>query len=302
MNADLNNFTRLVLSGGGPRGMGILGALHYADEHKYLDNIQEYWGASVGSIISLLLLIEYTPFEAFHQFFMLEHFVDPNQFNLQSVLETSALCPIEVFGQKIRHFVEHKIGRDVNPTFMDLYKKYGKKIHIIGANTDTMSGECFDVDNNPDMKVIEAIEISCDLPYIFTRKNYNGHTYVDGGFINNYPINMADDGKENVLGICVFGDMNIGGDYISWIYRLLFMPIMELHRERISRLSNKCINVELKIDGVSITDMSPNQKKKISVFSTGYQQASKFFKDREEKMLKNAGDGWDIELSNDDYI
>jgi predicted acylesterase/phospholipase RssA len=152
------------------------------------------------------------------------------------------------------------------------------------------------------MKVIEAIEISCDLPYIFTRKNYNGHTYVDGGFINNYPINMADDGKENVLGICVFGDMNIGGDYISWIYRLLFMPIMELHRERISRLSNKCINVELKIDGVSITDMSPNQKKKISVFSTGYQQASKFFKDREEKMLKNAGDGWDIELSNDDYI
>lgn len=297
MDANVNNFTRLVLSGGGPRGMGIIGALHYADEHKYLDTIKEYWGSSVGSVISLLLLIGYTPFEAFHQFFMLEHFVDPNQFNIQSVLETSALCPIEIFGQKIRHFVEHKIGRDVNPTFMDLYERYGKKIHIIGANTDTMKGECFDVDSRPDMKVIEAIEISCDLPYIFTKKQFEGHTYVDGGFINNYPINMADDGEHDVLGICAFGEVSAGGDYINWLYRLLYMPIRELHRERVSRLSDKCVNVELTIDGVNITDMSPSQKKKIAIFSAGYQQATKFFKNREEEQLKTPSDGWDVDFS-----
>ena len=78
-----------------------------------------------------------------------------------------------------------------------------------------MRGECFNVDNCPDMKVSVAIEISCDLPYIFTKKKYNGNVYVDGGFINNYPINLADDYTSRVLGICVFGEVSVAAnDYI----------------------------------------------------------------------------------------
>ncbi len=271
------NVSRLVLSGGGPRGLGILGALHYIDENKELNSIKEYWGTSVGSVICLLLLIGYTPFETFHQFFMLNQLTD-DQFDLPNIFETAALCPIEVLGEKIQYFIEKKLGRDADLTFSELYTRFGKKIHIIGANTDTMSGECFDIDTRPDMKVRDAIEISCDLPYIFTKKEFEGHIYVDGGFINNYPINMADDGVHNVLGVCVFGNMTTtANDYIGWIYRLLHMPIMELHREHVARLSDKCINVEIMIDNISIIDMSLDPKKKIGIFSSGYKQAREFF-------------------------
>ena len=262
------NASRLVLSGGGPRGVGILGALHYIDETKELSGIKEYWGTSVGSVISLLHLIGYTPFDIFHQFFMFDHLVDTDQFDLPNILETSALCPIEVFGNKIRYFIEKKLGRDANLTFLELYMRFEKKIHIIGANTDTMSGECFDVDTRPDMKIIDAIEISCSLPYIFTKKEFEGHIYVDGGFINNYPINLADDGKHNVLGVCVFGGTTTtANDYIGWIYRLLLMPQMELHREHVARLSDKCIKVEITINNISIIDMTLKPKKKIEIFS-----------------------------------
>ncbi|KKK89356.1 hypothetical protein LCGC14_2733930 [marine sediment metagenome] len=303
MNVDFNNFgkiTRLVLSGGGPRGIALLGALHYVDENNGLQDIQEYWGTSVGSVISLLLLIGYTPFEAFHQFFMLEHFADPETFDIQSILETTALCPIEIFGQKVRHFVEKKLGEGMDPTFFDLYSQFGKKIHIIGANTTTMRGECFDIDSQPLMKIIDAIEISCALPYIFTKKQFNNQIYVDGGFINDYAINMADDGEQYVLGICVFGDMSASrNDYIGWIYRLLYIPIMELHRERVSRLSDKCTNVELTVDNISVIEMSPNRKKKIEVFSTGYQQARTILTEIEALHIehKSPGDGWDIDFT-----
>jgi predicted acylesterase/phospholipase RssA len=328
MSVDFKNFpgkfTRLVLSGGGPRGLAILGALHYVDENKGLNDIQEYWGTSVGSVISLLLLIGYTPFEAFHQFFMLEHFADPSTLDIQSILEESAFCPIEIFGNKVRHFVEKKLGKGVDPTFFELYKRFGKKIHIMGANTDTMRGECFDVDSHPLMKVSEAIEISCDLPYIFTKKKFKEQTYVDGGFINNYAVNLADDDLHHSLGICVFGDMSAsGGDYIGWIYRLLYMPIMELHRERVSRLSDKFTNVELTINNISMIEMSPNRKKKIEVFSSGYQQARTILLDMEhlhrERAMRlacvvdydedddddddkvAAGDGWDLDFEWEDF-
>lgn len=273
-----NKYTRLVLSGGGPRGLAILGALHYIHEKGGLDNIQEYWGTSIGSLISVLLLIGYTPLEAFQQFFMLQNFTDPSTLDIQTILNDSAFCPIEVFGNKVRYFVEQKLGAGADPTFYELHQRFGKKIHILGTNIDDMVGECFNVDTQPMMKVIEAIEISCDLPYIFTKKVYQGKTYVDGGFINNYPVDLADDGKNDCLGICVFGDLKPKtSDYVGWIYRFLYMPILELHRERTSRLSNRFTNIELSINNISMIEMSPQSKKKIEVFSTGYHQAKTQF-------------------------
>ena len=58
-------FTRLVLSGGETKGLAQLGALHYFWENGQLDHqsITHYAGASVGSLISLLLVCGYTPFE-----------------------------------------------------------------------------------------------------------------------------------------------------------------------------------------------------------------------------------------------
>lgn len=320
MRVDFNNFpgkfTRLVLSGGGPRGLALLGALHYIDEARGLNNIKEYWGTSVGSIIILLLSIGYTPFEAFHQFFMLQHFADPNTFDIQSILETTAFCPIEIFGTKIKHFIEQKLGKGANPTFFDLYKKFGNKIHIIGANVDKMCGQTFDVDNYPLMNVIDAIEISCDLPYVFTKKQFEGQTFVDGGFINHYPINEADDGENHVLGLCVLGDTIVSGkDYIGWIYRLLSMPIMELYRMRLQNMTNKCVHVELMINGISMIEMSPSQSKKIELFSAGYQQCRDYLSDLEKSFLickENLSyseerkdditedNGWDLEIDWDD--
>lgn len=280
-------YTRLVLSGGGPRGLAILGALHYVHEKGGLDNIQEYWGTSIGSLISLLLLIGYTPLEAFQQFFMLQNFTDPTTLDFETILKDSAFCPIEIFGNKVRYFVEHKLGKGANPTFYELYRQFGKKINILGTNIDDMRGEVFNVDTQPMMHIIEAIEISCDLPYIFTKKVYNGKTYVDGGFINNYPVDLADNGKDNCLGICVFGDLKPQTtDYIGWIYRFLYMPIMELYRERTSRLSNKFTNIELKINNISMIEMSPSNKKKIEVFSLGYRQATSTFVDIEWEYLQ----------------
>ena len=49
----------LVIGSGGSKGLSILGALDVYYNHHLLNNITEFWGTSIGSIISFLLLIEY---------------------------------------------------------------------------------------------------------------------------------------------------------------------------------------------------------------------------------------------------
>ena len=270
---ELEKPTRLVISGGGAKGVAILGSLHYLHENDYLKEVEEYWGTSVGSLISLLLIIGYTPFEAYHEFFMQDNFI--NHLETTTFHEKGALCPIEIFGEKIKKFIEKKLGAENNnPTFLDLYTKFDKKLNIIGSNTDKMEGTCFNVWKYPTMRVIDAIEISCDLPFIFTKKEWEGEVYVDGSFINNYPINLADDGINPCLGICVVGDMkpSFGNDYIGWIYRLVHMPIKELYRERVKAISAKTIHVELSVNYISLLELSPSKKKKIQMFSDGYKQ------------------------------
>jgi predicted acylesterase/phospholipase RssA len=283
-------FTRLVLSGGGAKGIAILGALHYIYEGNGLNNIEEYWGTSIGSVICYLLIIGYTPFEIFHEFFMLKHLADPKTLDIQTILQENGFCPIELFGKKIKLLVEKKCG-DFNPTFQELYIKFNKKLNIIGTNIDKMSEECFNIENNPDMKIIDALEISCDLPYIFTHKKYNNNTYVDGGFINNYPINLADNNKDYCLGICVFEtvEKHINysfNDHINLIYRLLYIPIMQLYKERIKKISDKFTNIELQINNISIIEMSPNNKKKVELFSNGYRQSKEILENIEKEYIE----------------
>jgi predicted patatin/cPLA2 family phospholipase len=305
MNINFDNFpgkfTKLILSGGGPRGLSLLGALHYITENNGLNYINEYWGTSIGSVVAFLLLIGYTPFEAFHEFFMSDSLVDTNNITLQTVLAESGFCPIELFGNKIRSLLHKKYG-SIDPTFFDLYQITGKKLNIIGANLTLMQGECFNVDNTPLMKVIDALEISCDLPYLFTKKQYNNYTYVDGGFINNYPINMADNDIDYCLGICIMGSFT-DTNSLSWLYKLLHLPILELHKIRLNNISDKVTHIELKVENVSLLQLSPDKKTKVELFSAGYKQARTILGDLEKNFknkkmqysddIDDAGSDWD---------
>lgn len=295
--------TRLVISGGGPRGIAVLGSLHYCYENGGLRKVTEYWGTSMGSIIILLLSIGYTPFEIFHKLYTLDTLAPPEMLNNHNILEETAFCPVELLGNSVREMIREKVGENSNPTFLELYTRFDNKIHIIGSNASKMKGECFSVDTNPFMSVIDAIEISCDLPFIFNKKVYNGDVYVDGGLINNYPIDLADDGIHLCLGVCVFGDIESYGDgYIGWLYKLLHLPILELYRERVKRLGPNVVNIKLQIDNLSMFEMGPTNKKKVEVFSSGYRQCKEFMESQMSRLeymeTDSESGGWE-EWNND---
>lgn len=265
-------YEKLVLSAGGSKGLNILGGLDYIYTfHDKLENIKEYWGTSVGSVISLLLLIGFTPFEIFHKFYIFEKFLEP-----KLGFDNFGLCNIEDFGNLLKQIVIEKIG--YNPTFGDLYRDFNKKLFIMGTNVDLAEGVLFNTETHDSMFVIDAIEISCDLPLIFTRKVYQGHTYTDGALINDYPIDLADDFESKVLGIYIQQKVN-PTTYLHWIYKLIYIPMQELHRKRISEISDKCTSIEIECEGDStdLLQLYPSKKVQIQMFCDGYTQVERYF-------------------------
>ena len=58
-------FNTLVMSGGGLKGIPMLGSLQYLIDMKHIEikNIKKYVGTSIGAIINVLLIIGYEPKE-----------------------------------------------------------------------------------------------------------------------------------------------------------------------------------------------------------------------------------------------
>tara|TARA_B100000900_G_C20423811_1_gene652051 strand:- start:244 stop:927 length:684 start_codon:yes stop_codon:yes gene_type:complete len=73
-------------------------------------------------------------------------------------------------------------------SFIDLYKKTNIKFIVKVYNLSLHKSEYLSYKNNPNMSVIDAIQISTCIPIIFKPIKYNNYYYVDGGISNNIPL------------------------------------------------------------------------------------------------------------------
>lgn len=278
--------TTLVLSGAGAKGYGTLGAVKLLEEKCLVNNVTKYWGTSIGSMIIYLLSLGYKSIEILQ--ILLNNDVNTVISCDIKHLNEFGLISIDKFTSIIKEISIEKFG--FVPTFKQHFEKYGKILNIIATNVTIAKCIVFNTETHPEMSVIEAIELSCSLPAIFTKKYYQGDWYVDGGFSNNYAIDLADPGPGPTLGPSVYGvyvnsiNENVppGGALGAWaeielLYNLLNIPLLELNRQKIKKCSENVINIELNINNILLTTFFPVRKKKIETFSLGYQQTKNFF-------------------------
>jgi NTE family protein len=82
-----------------------------------------------------------------------------------------------------------------------------KDLYFIGTNIATSRSEIFSHEHTPDMIISDAVRISVSLPFLFMSHHFyekkagkrvltkEGHFYIDGGVIDNYPIWLFDSAK-----------------------------------------------------------------------------------------------------------
>lgn len=82
-------------------------------------------------------------------------------------------------------------GKDisVNVTFQEFYARTGVEVHFMVTELNKFQVVDFSHKTHPTHSVVEACYMSCCYPFGFTPIYRDGCCYIDGGIINDYPVN-----------------------------------------------------------------------------------------------------------------
>jgi predicted acylesterase/phospholipase RssA len=290
-------FKKISISGAGIKGLISLGCLHHYIENDKLDisKITEFSGSSIGSVICLLLLCEYSPAEIFEEMLKIENdkLFKPNK--AQGFMEIfgniGGLFSIDNFISHIERLLSMKGWKQV-PTFTELYQRTNKKLIVTAVNITKCQLEYFSHDSTPNMIVTDAIKMSCNLPFVFKKIKYQGCYYVDGGLLNNLPSNILYDNDINTSKILainvtslhpISSSDNMG--VTEYFFALLNLPIMMNTKLRTQQLQNvetvylysKLPHPKLEQSNSYNINFSINEDEKFSLFMLGYLQTCNFY-------------------------
>ncbi len=293
-------FDGIVLSGGGSRGIGELGVLHYHFESGRLDleKVKVYAGTSIGSVISLLLLVGYEPNEIFAKAYTMTNIIPfPTLADLPSILTRYGVMSLKPLMDILEELIRIKIGSI--PTLGELYTLTNKLFIVSVGNISKARAEFFTHITSPDLSVIDAVKMSCNLPFIFERISYNGDYYTDGGLTNNFPIDHpAFTQCQSILGVLIANTSPFGESptFFSYVYSLLIMCLTHTLDLKISRLPPRVTLVKLSFNTTSILDFGIASSQKMGMFLHGYDTAKTINLQPPNNSVMPKTDGWDVDF------
>ena len=276
------NYTTLVISGGTNKGNIALGSLQYAYDHNYLDRVKTYIGTSIGSAITYLLAIGYTPREIM-VYLCINHVGEEfKHYNLSKLINGEGSFSFDIVGKHLEKMTLEKRGRFY--TLKDVYDIFGKKLIFPTYNLTKGHKEYLSIDTYPEIPALIAVKMSSLLPLIFEKFRYMNSTYIDGGFAVNFPLEIANKPGEKVLGINMLPKQaglthEEENDMFIYINHLMFTPVLELVRNQLERKSKNCDVIEILYSYENPLKLDLSQIEKLNLFSMGYRKAKKFFEE-----------------------
>ena len=202
-----NNYSNIVLSGGGVKGLIHIGVLQILEENNILKNLNKFCGSSIGSLLCLLLNLELNVRDIETLFLCVDStkFIDFNPENIINLMDNLGCESSDSIENIIKIILEKKTN---NPliTFKELYELTGKELTVVGTSIEEYKAYYFNWKNTPDVSVCEGIMISLCVPFIFEPRKYNGKMFVDGGICSNFPIEYFKDEIDKTIGILLIND------------------------------------------------------------------------------------------------
>ena len=249
----------LLISGGGLNGLIFLGIIKKLLDEKYLDlnNIRTIYGASIGSLIAVILClkIDYND--------IIKYFIDRPWHKVIDKLELNSSALINFFSNKgiiddklikiILSNLFKAVDLDENITFLDLYEYSNIHLIISSVNVNNFTLDEFSYKKTPHMKIIDGIYCSSCLPFIFKPKYINDTYYMDSGLIKNYPDKQILEygNVDETFGIAVLTPLNEiqinqDDDIFKFMFKLLNKLLVKFTREK-----EKILKHEIKFEHVS---------------------------------------------------
>lgn len=305
----VTNPEALIFSGGGIKGLAYAGAIKALEEKKLFQKVKRFAGASAGAITAALLAIGMSADELDKQMSSVDFatFLQKSNVDIEGLvdkpLESFCLKGVEVIADEIKKrglcdgsvFVQwltsmFKLkGFDETTTFDQLYEKTGNELIIVlcYANCSKTVLAWHKSDETVNMPIVTAVRGSMSIPFVFEPLTWNNNTYVDGGTMYNYPIEVFDEeiSPEKTLGFILSTQSSIltpprkEDDGILSHLACIYDAIMNVSYEYCFRMENHHRTVFIDSAGIGTLDFKLTEDQKKSLKDNGYKATMDYFED-----------------------
>ena len=244
----------LVLSGGGARGMAHAGVLKALDELGI--SVSLISGTSSGALAGILYAAGVPPSEMPGLFQKMRLFNYSGwSFDRKGLLKSTTFRNLITKNVKVQNFEELSIPVTV-------------------CITDFTNAKTVYVNSGP---ILEPLIASCSIPFLFTPVIMNGTMMVDGGLLNNFPVEPFIGNVDHIIGVHVNPVRTFTHiKFRSLIERSCQMAIMNVTLPKIS----KC-DIFLEPDDLGNYGVF-DVKKVNEIFEVGYKAAM----EKKDELLK----------------
>ncbi len=203
----------LVLSGGGARGIAHIGVIEILQEKGY--DIQSVSGTSMGGLVGGIYAAQaLSPFKNW--------LINADIKEAIRMLDFSLNLPGLIKGEKIMK----KIA-----AMLPVQNIEDLPIPYTAVSTDLTTDKAVYFNRG---NLLEAMRATIAIPTIFTPVIKDRHLLVDGGLVNNIPINVAKKLNDYpVVAVCVNADVPVTQEQMQ-----IMKPSEDAEKEYLSKLEN----------------------------------------------------------------
>jgi predicted acylesterase/phospholipase RssA len=232
----------LVISGGGPVLVHVLGAIQHLEESNYLDRkeIKSIYGTSAGAIVGVLICLGFD-WETIRDYVIKRPWQDVFPVKVQNIFDAytkKGIFDIKTFEKCFRPLLDAKdINLDIN--LEDFYKLSNIELHLFAFEINEYKIHDVSHLTYPKLSLLSAIQMSCALPLLVTPVCIEDKCFIDGGFSCNYPLNYCiESGKlpDEILGFKNKYDIqktviNAESTILDFLMSFLFSTISRFNTE-----------------------------------------------------------------------
>lgn len=278
----------LVISGGGPVLVHVLGAIQHLEENNYIDRkeIKSIYGTSAGAIVGVLLCLGFD-WETVRDYIIKRPWQDVFPVKVQNIFDAytkKGVFDIKTFEKCFRPLLDAKdINMDIN--LEDFYKLSNIELHLFAFEINEYKVHDVSYLTYPKLSLLSAIQMSCALPLLVTPVCIEDKCFIDGGFSCNYPLNYCiESGKlpDEILGFKNKYDVqktviNAESTILDFMTTFLFTTISRFNTENEQQeIKNEviCDARYLSIDVLRTAASSIDARREL--FNSGIETATSF--------------------------
>jgi len=291
----------LVLSGGGAAGFAIYGALKHLSQNNYwnINNIKRIYSTSIGALMSVFISLKYD-WQSLDDYIIKrpwDKVISVKPTNLLNIWSKKGMFDINIIKETLSVLLTAK-DLSESITLKEFYEYNQIEIHMYTVNINNSIPTKIDLSykTHPNLELYKAITMSCAFPIIFTPICDNSCCYVDGGILNNFPLNDCIKSCINYEEILAFRacsstkkmDIIDDSNFISYLYCLIDgirkLASTENEQDDINNI------VECNLDSNNFynwKDSITNEKIREEMISTGEKCGEAFLSKQEDISLNS---------------